>query len=105
MRHLLNTDEHSPIIVAPSATVVVPPEFPKISLRCERGTAEMASETQIRWQSNSLDPVEETLASERTKEEIMLDIFCRRVVGGLIPVADLNDILKPLQLLRSCLEA
>jgi hypothetical protein len=34
----------------------------------------------------------------------MLDIFCRRVVGGLIPVADLNDILKPIQLLRSCFD-
>ena len=34
----------------------------------------------------------------------MLDIFCRRVVGGLIPVADLSDILMPVQFLRSCFD-
>lgn len=80
------------------------PPVPQIKVRCDRGTATVNSETQIHWQSETAEPVQETLTSERTKEEIMLDIFCRRVIGGLVPVADLNDILKPIQLLQSCLE-
>jgi predicted dehydrogenase len=81
------------------------PGIPKIEIRCERGIAEMTSETKLQWQSDSPTSTHENFASERTEEEIMLDIFCRRVVGGLVPVADLNDVLKPIQLLRSCLES
>lgn len=85
-----------------SAATNVPQMFPDITIHCERGRAEITSETQIRWQTSQPAPEDETLTSERSKEEIMLDIFCRRVVGGLIPVADLSDILTPVHFLRSC---
>jgi predicted dehydrogenase len=79
--HLLTAGESPAVEAARSAIADSPrPGIPKIELHCERGI-------------------------ERTEEEIMLDIFCRRVVGGLVPVADLNDVLKPIQLLRSCLES
>ena len=79
--------------------------MPEIKLRCERGSAELSSTTQLLWQSDSAETVHETLTVDRSEEEIMLDIFCRRVVGGLVPVADLSDIVKPIQLLRSCIES
>ena len=83
--------------------------IPEVKLRCENGSAELQSTTELSWQSDSADSdssdsVREILGVDRSEEEIMLDIFCRRVVGGLIPVADLNDIVRPIQLLRSCLD-
>lgn len=104
LQELLDIDQPiSSIHSSGDSPASTPPPIPKIELHCERGTARMTSEIQIQWQADSPEPVEETLTSDRTKEEIMLDIFCRRVIGGLVPVADLSDILKPIQLLRSCL--
>jgi predicted dehydrogenase len=104
--HLLTAGESPAVEAARSAIADSPrPGIPKIELHCERGIADMTSETRLEWQSDSTESTHEDFASERTEEEIMLDIFCRRVVGGLVPVADLNDVLKPIQLLRSCLES
>ncbi len=36
----------------------------------------------------------EGLATERTETEVLLDHFCRRAVGGLIPVPSLEDFLR-----------
>lgn len=78
------------------------PWIPEIRLRCERGSAVLNSTTKLSWQLEATERTHETLNADRSEEEIMLDIFCRRVVGGLVPVADLNDLLRPIQLLRSC---
>ena len=80
------------------------PWVPEVNLRCERGRAELCATSRISWQLNSAEPTHETLNADRTEEEIMLDIFCRRVVGGLVPVADLNDIIRPIQLLRGSVD-
>lgn len=104
VRHLINQNGHEPAHRFTAAAGTDSCELPKIVIHCEHGKAEIASETRIRWQGVLPDPAEETLTSERSKEEIMLDIFCRRVVGGLIPVADLSDILMPVQFLRSCFD-
>ena len=77
--------------------------MPQVKLHCENGRAELNSTTELSWQADSAESVHETLTVDRCEEEIMLDIFCRRVVGGLIPVADLNDIIRPIQLLRDCI--
>jgi hypothetical protein len=45
------------------------------------------------------------LSHDRPEVEVMLDHFCRRVVGGLIPVADLLDICRSLHLVRSLEES
>tara|TARA_R110002072_G_scaffold303099_1_gene493560 strand:+ start:320790 stop:321890 length:1101 start_codon:yes stop_codon:yes gene_type:complete len=76
--------------------------IPQVKLRCENGRAELNSTTELSWQADSAESIRETLTVDRCEEEIMLDIFCRRVVGGLVPVADLNDIIRPIQLLRDC---
>jgi len=74
---------------------------PPIRIECLRGEAIVRSEEQIQWRSGSSEWTSEQLTSERTPEEIMLDVFGRRVVGGLIPVARLEDILRPGELLAA----
>jgi hypothetical protein len=48
---------------------------------------------------------DESLLSERSDVEVMLDHFCRRVVGGLIPVADLGDVRRCYRLARAASES
>ena len=64
-------------------------------IHCERGIAVIESPTVIRWDSDEASEVE-TLSMDRNETEVMLDHFCRRVVGGLIPVADLSDVSQAL---------
>jgi len=58
---------------------------------CERGRAVIPAATEISWSAGG-ELTSESLSSERSEVEVMLDHFCRRVVGGLIPVADLSDV-------------
>ncbi|MEX0726123.1 MAG: Gfo/Idh/MocA family oxidoreductase [Planctomycetaceae bacterium] len=67
----------------------------RIDIRCEQGRATIIDPVTITWEANC-EPVAECLKTERTDLEVMLDLFCRRVVGGLIPVADLGDICRSL---------
>lgn len=64
---------------------------PRFRVECEQGWALMESPTGIAW-SVGTSPATESLAAERTEVEVMLDHFCRRVAGGLIPVADVADV-------------
>lgn len=77
---------------------------PIYRIRCERGRAEVHSANRISWQTNG-ELVEESLASERSDLQVMLDHFCRRVVGGLIPVADLGDIRRSRALAQAAAES
>jgi hypothetical protein len=60
---------------------------------CQRGSADIVSDEEIAWR-NGEQEVRDNLASERSSAEIILDQFCRRVVGGLVPVSDLSDALR-----------
>ena len=64
---------------------------PVYQVRCERGEATLLSTNRIVWRTEA-EQADESLTSERSDVQVMLDHFCRRVVGGLIPVADLGDI-------------
>jgi predicted dehydrogenase len=64
---------------------------PVFRVTCERGFAELLSDDRIVWKTEE-ESGDESLSSERSDVEVMLDHFCRRVVGGLIPVADLGDV-------------
>jgi predicted dehydrogenase len=106
LQDLMAGRRHSALLTPTLLSTAKPqPWIPEIKLRCERGIAELSSTTQLSWQPDSAASVSETLTVDRSEEEIMLDIFCRHVVGGLVPVADLNDLVKPIQLLRSCIES
>jgi hypothetical protein len=56
---------------------------------CERGVAELRGHDQISWQSGGTQ-ADERLGGERSAGELVLDLFARRVRGGLIPLAELS---------------
>lgn len=60
-------------------------------IRCLKGSARLTGGTHIAWTHGS-EQRAESLSSERSGVEVMLDHFSRRVVGGLIPVPTLEDL-------------
>lgn len=66
-------------------------------IHCERGHATLRGATEIAW-TNGTGTRSEALYAERSDVEVTLDQFCRRVVGGLVPVADLGDVCRGLKL-------
>lgn len=87
---------------APDESAACPGRFRQIE--CERGRAIIESSTVIRWETGD-DSATESLTADREATDVMLDHFCRRVVGGLIPVADLADISQGLQLVKAAAES
>ncbi|MGC1275427.1 MAG: hypothetical protein WBC44_17100 [Planctomycetaceae bacterium] len=79
-----------------AADVVVP----RYRVRCERGEATLDAVDRITWRTDS-EQGDESLAADRSAVQVMLDHFCRRVVGGLIPVADLDDVRRSHALVRA----
>lgn len=61
-------------------------------VECEQGQAVLENATTIRWSMSNSAESAECLAQERPDVEVMLDQFCRRLVGGLIPTATLSDV-------------
>ncbi len=87
-------------------SVAVRPEGARVTIRmcvgggairhhieCDRGTATIDSPTHISWQTNE-ERAEETLSHERSPHEIILDQFCRRAFGGLVPVPAVHNALQ-----------
>jgi len=73
-------------------------------IECERGTATVTSPVDMTWTCEGRSSTER-LTSERPDVEVMLDHFARRVVGGLIPVADLGDVCGCIALIRAAEES
>ncbi len=76
-----------------AAPVADRPTLDEVHLHCERGQARLLGPTTIEWTADGKSQTEE-LATERTETEVLLDHFCRRAVGGLIPVPSLEDFLR-----------
>ena len=86
--------EHPTVTIRLRAATPAPSEearMPFYQVECERGRADVLSANRIMWRCDG-ETYHESLTSERTELQVMLDHFCRRVVGGLIPVADLADV-------------
>lgn len=86
----------------PAATT----EIAQVVCECPAGQAMLHSRTRLTWhldESPATTFTDEELQSERDEQQVMLDLFCRRLVGGLIPVADLSDISRALRLVESVL--
>lgn len=74
--------------------------IPRITVECHGGSASLINRTELEWRLGDESVRTETLTAERSEEEIMLDLFCRRVVGGLIPVADFNDLVQAMRIIE-----
>ena len=79
--------------LCPIAPVADQPLLDEVRLNCERGEARLLGPTSIEWTAEGSQQIEE-LTAERTETEVLLDHFCRRVVGGLIPVPSLDDLIR-----------
>lgn len=73
------------------------PHFPRHQIFCRNGSAEFHSPDEIHWENESAS-ITESLKSDRQELEVMLDHFCRRAVGGLIPVPNIKDVCQAIQL-------
>ena len=69
-------------------------------VECANGRAILESSCEITWTLGERTHIE-SLASERSEIEVILDQFCRRVVGGLIPAPDLSDVLRNMTIARA----
>ncbi len=69
------------------------PGAPEVQVSCERGSAILRDATTMEW---TLDEglQTETLSAERSGIEVMLDHFCRRIAGSLLPMPDLHDVIR-----------
>ena len=67
--------------------------FPQVKgIQCVNGTASAGtSRAGSSWEVGG-ERVVESLTSDRTDLEVMLDHFSRRVLGSLIPVPTLDDV-------------
>lgn len=63
---------------------------------CEHGLARIRNRLELTW-SNGSDAASEVLTADRSEIEVMLDHFCRRVVGALVPIPSLDDTCRVLQ--------
>jgi hypothetical protein len=69
----------------------------KATVKCEHGQAELSGYRRISWQSGTESAREELLA-ERSALELLLDLFCRRMLSGLVPLPDLGDLIRAREL-------
>jgi predicted dehydrogenase len=72
----------------------------RFEVHCEHGVVHIDGPKNISWEVAGKTE-SETLESDRTDALVMLDHFFRRVVGGLIPVADLSDICRAINIFRA----
>lgn len=73
-------------------------------LECERGVATSDNPNHVLWQTEA-DHASESLTHERSPFEIILDQFCRRAAGGLVPIPSLSEALNGLAVLAAATEA
>ncbi len=69
-------------------------------VECEGGMVEISSDDDLRWRTNE-DWIVEHLESDRSAADVMPDLFGRRIVGGIVPVPDLNEYLRSYRLLTA----
>ncbi len=86
-------DRVAELSLSPSPPVADRPTLDEVRLHCERGEARLLGSTIIEWSVDG-NPQSEELTTERTETEALLDHFCRRAVGGLIPVPSLEDLIR-----------
>jgi hypothetical protein len=80
-------------------------ELVPVRISCERGSAEIRSASEVAWQAGDQQLESEKLTADRSERDIMLDLFCRRVAGGLIPVPDYFDVSNALRIIEQAVSS
>lgn len=70
-------------------------------VECEHGFASTSQPTEIIWGNADVGRAVESLVADRSEAEVLLDKFCRRLLGGLVPTADVLDVCRGLALARA----
>lgn len=69
-----------------------------VEVEAQSGHATWLSESaQLSWSKQSGDSAEQCVidtSNDRNASQVMLDLFLRRVVGGLVPVPSVDDVLR-----------
>lgn len=65
---------------------------------CERGHVRLDFPHTVTWSAPRDESRTEDLSDERPEFDMMLDQFLRRVVGGLVPVPNLDDVRRVLRI-------
>lgn len=60
---------------------------------CDNGNVKLTNENQVDGKKGP-DAFSESLPSDRAGVDILVDLFCRRIAGGLLPCPDLSDAIK-----------
>ena len=71
-----------------------PPEYPAdfgAELTCRDGVVIVTGNRRVRWKAGD-DEADEELSDDRTSAAVQLDLFSRRLAGGLVPVPSLEDV-------------
>ncbi len=79
---------------------------PLARIVCQKGIAEIRSVREIAWRVVDGEEKIELHEDERRPEEVIIDHFCRRLAGGLIPVPEWKDRVQASTLashVRDCL--
>ena len=66
---------------------------PAVEVKCKNGRVTVDSNTQLTWHAESHNETE-TLSSDRQAHAVMVDHFCRRIVGGLVPIPSVGDVAR-----------
>jgi predicted dehydrogenase len=89
----------------PTATIhFAPHAIDCRKVECERGSASLGGKTQISWQAGE-ECGQELHGNERSPYEIILDQFCRRALGGLVPVPTVTDAIQAITTMQMALAA
>ncbi len=99
---IMNCGRQLPNSTSIRTEISCPPaaESVEMHVRCQEGEAHLSGNSMIRWRT-AQDSAEESLDADRPAEQVLLDLFLRRVVGGVVPVPSWADLLAACQLWMS----
>ena len=87
----------------PTPQVGSPPPLRAV-LTCRSGLVEIQEQDRMIYRVRGASR-EESLQEDRPCTDLMIDLFARRVLGGLVPVPDLNDVKGCLQIVEAAQES
>jgi len=73
-------------------------------LICREGVAIITGSRRVRWKAGD-DEADEELSDDRSSAVVQLDLFARRLAGGLVPVSSLDEVASAVQWARGAMES